>query len=105
MSNPLPTDLQDGYTVGQRFREAVSPGYGVRAEAAWQLILDTWRVIEVASARAGAPATPTREEWMAALRIAASRVVKYRQPDKRMFEILHPIPGDGVQRRHESRQK
>ena len=73
MSNPLPTDLQDGYTVGQRFREAVSPGYGVRAEAAWQLILDTWRVIEVASARAGAPATPTREEWMAALRIAASR--------------------------------
>lgn len=44
------------------------------AERAWQLVLDTWRVIEVASARASVPATPTRDEWMAALRLASFRL-------------------------------
>lgn len=44
------------------------------AERAWQLVLDTWRVIDVASARASVPAAPTRDEWMAALRLAAFRV-------------------------------
>ena len=44
------------------------------AERAWQLVLDTWRVIDVASARASVPPTPNRDEWMAALRLAAFRL-------------------------------
>lgn len=44
------------------------------ADLAWQLVLDAWRVIDVASARASVPAAPTRDEWMAALRLAAFRV-------------------------------
>jgi hypothetical protein len=43
------------------------------AERAWSLILDAWRVIDVASARADRPANPCREEWMAALRVAIFR--------------------------------
>ena len=43
------------------------------ADAAWQLIMDTWRIAEVASARDAAPANPNREEWMAALRLAIFR--------------------------------
>jgi hypothetical protein len=43
-------------------------------EAAWRLILDAWRVVEVASARADRPATPNREEWFAALQVAVFRV-------------------------------
>jgi len=42
-------------------------------EAAWRLILDAWRVVEVASARASRPATPNREEWFAALQVAVFR--------------------------------
>lgn len=43
------------------------------ADVAWQLLLDAWRVIEVASARADRPATPSRDEWFAALRVAIFR--------------------------------
>lgn len=43
-------------------------------DAAWRLVLDAWRVIEVASARGDVPATCTREEWMAALRVAIFRL-------------------------------
>lgn len=51
------------------------------AEAAWRLVLDAWRVVEVASARAGAPATPNRDEWMAALRVAVFRANYRTEPD------------------------
>ncbi len=44
------------------------------AERAWQLVLDAWRVIDVASARANVPPTPNRDEWMAALRLASFRL-------------------------------
>lgn len=50
------------------------------AEAAWQLVLDTWRVVEVASARALVPATCNRDEWMAALRLAIFRA-DHAEPD------------------------
>lgn len=58
----------------ERFIETVSAAVDVvTAESAWQLILDAWRVIEVASARADRPATPSRDEWDAALRVAIFR--------------------------------
>jgi hypothetical protein len=73
MSAPL--DVSDGYTARQRFTETVrgSVDYPT-ADAAWRIVLDAWRVIEVASARADVPPVPTREEWMAALRIATFRL-------------------------------
>jgi hypothetical protein len=64
-------------TVREVFTESVveSTEYeNGAAERAWQLVLDTWRVIDVASARASVPPTPNRDEWMAALRLAAFRL-------------------------------
>jgi len=70
-----PLDASDGYTVRRRFLECVSGSVDYpTADAAWRLVLDAWRVIDVASARASVPANPTREEWMAALRIATFRL-------------------------------
>jgi hypothetical protein len=45
------------------------------ANKAWSLIVDAWRVIEVADARAGSGqrAAVEREVWMAALRVAIFR--------------------------------
>lgn len=59
----------------ERFADAVMNLSVTQDEGitAWQLILDTWRVIEVASARGDCPANPNREEWMAALRVAIFR--------------------------------
>jgi len=64
-----PRDLRE------RFIEAVFLDHGARpvAEAAWQLIMDAWRVIDVASARGDCPPNPNREEWYAALRVAIFR--------------------------------
>lgn len=73
---PPPPPRPDGpATLRQRFIEvAVTNDVGdCAADAAWHLVLDAWRVIEVASARADVPATPSRDEWMAALRVAISR--------------------------------
>lgn len=80
MLPPPPPPRPDGpATLAQRFHETVA-GAGPRdgrvtaAEAAWQLVLDAWRVIEVASARGDVPARCNREEWMAALRVAIFRL-------------------------------
>lgn len=66
-------------TLAQRFTETCMPPGADYPRAddvtarAWQLVLDAWRVIEVASARGDVPARCNREEWMAALRVAIFR--------------------------------
>jgi hypothetical protein len=61
-------------TVRQHFLDTASAAVEMpTADLAWRLVLDTWRVIEVASARAGVSPIVNRDEWMAALRIAIFR--------------------------------
>lgn len=62
-------------TIREVFTSTVSGSVDYpTADAAWRLVLDAWRVIDVASARASVPPTPTRDEWMAALRLASFRL-------------------------------
>ena len=76
---PVPEEwFRDGppRDLRQRFIDTLSKTWAEHeghADAAWQLILDAWRVIDVASARGDCPPNPNREEWFAALRVAIFR--------------------------------
>ena len=74
-SGPCPTGEHPAPpTLRQRFTDVIADSVEYPpADMAWRLVLDAWRVIEVASARAGTPATPNRDEWNAALRVAIFR--------------------------------
>lgn len=61
-------------TLREIFVETVAGSHYPAPDAAWRLILDAWRVIEVASTRADVPVTPSRDEWYAALHVALFRL-------------------------------
>src|SRR5688572_2406934 len=83
MTVPTPPPVPEGWhrdepprDLRERFIDTLSKTWAEHeghANAAWQLILDAWRVIEVASARGACSAPPSRYAWMAALRVAIFR--------------------------------
>lgn len=92
LSRDLPTEPVR--TVRERFLEAVCANADYEAahaaEAAWQLILDAWRVIEVADARGEMTAQRAcveREVWYAALRVAIFRAEQSDAPELAETEV------------------
>lgn len=71
-------------TLRERFIDTCTADGGSTdaAEQAWQLMLDAWRVIEVADARAGnREIAPDRLTWLAALNVAIFRAEHPEAPE------------------------